>query len=83
MEHSWGRNISEQGLSGLLATMAARLPPFPSQDWLTNAPLAPSGALYAHVPLDTAFPITFARIFVFAGHPHFPYGHAVEPDVPL
>jgi hypothetical protein len=81
LEHSWGRNIPEQGLGNLGASLAARIRSgFGVGLWLTNIPFS-SGAVFVDIPLLVDAPYTFHGAGTVPGFPHFPYGLDVAPDV--
>lgn len=83
MDHSWGRNILKYGLGGYPCTLCARLLAPTGTVVITNQPRTDGNVYFIRVPADTLpdAPYTYELVARFA--PHFPYGFAVEPDVPL
>lgn len=83
MDHSWGRNVSEAGLTTLGATLASRIPIFGEGAWLLNVRTPTSTLIWYEPPLDTEIPYGFAVQALPDPTKNFPYGWVVEPDVPL
>lgn len=83
MDHEWGRNVTELGVGGTGATLAARRLGFPNII-LTNAPGPVPGSRQAFLFYpDTDFPMTDAYYYYLGGATSFPGGWAVEPDGPV
>lgn len=83
MDHSWGRNVSDVGLGGLGATLAARYHEFAFGDWyVTNEPAGAEVRVW-RVVLDPASDVFYSWAMRPKLAPHFPYGLDVDPDVPL
>lgn len=83
MEHSWGRNVFEQGLGGLGATLAARnLLVTHLKLYVTNAN---NGVQYLSVVVPADMQSDDPYIFQWQSMlgQNFPYLNPVPPDVPL
>lgn len=84
MGSSWHANVWEAGLGGIGATVCARLLGA-GETWLTNALVAPDTNLAV---VATAPPTSGSEVYTWSarditGLGHFPYGFAVEPNVPV
>jgi len=93
MEHEWGRNMVDAGLSDI----GFDHPPYPSvggrmaaqllllPDWYLVNLRRPGRkeALLVHVPTDMSVPYDYGMIGFGPAAGHFPYGFPVVPDVPL
>lgn len=91
MESSWRSNLYTYGLGPgfyyqagfVLAryTLASRIRSGTGTGLILTNNLAPSGAFVVQLPSGmTAYPPA-GRIGTVAGHPHFPYGLDVDPDL--
>ena len=82
MEFSWGRNVTEYGLGSMGVTLASRLPG--TFRVVTNGthPAFPGFHVEAYLSLNPDTPILTSLAPNNPGHPHFPYGIPVEPNVP-
>lgn len=81
MESEWHRNVATYGLGGLGATVCSPTLAIP-QAIVTNE-LGPEVDDYMlwFVPTFPWEPYFWFRPGKVAGHPHFPYGIEVVPDV--
>lgn len=82
MDHKWGREVSDLGLAGGKATLAARyLAPF--GDVVITNELDDSGLFKRWIlpadPLVNNYAFDWHAPYLAA---HFPYGQVVEPDEP-
>lgn len=84
MESSWHRNVVDYGLCGWPGfSVCARMLDQPPGYILTNAVSAIPELAVSFILPDTAdHPYGFGLVSGGFGL-HFPYGHRVEPDVPL
>lgn len=83
MDHKWGRNVLEFGCGDFGATLCSRFPGPPGPIiGITNVTVGNS-AYWFTIPLNPDLPMTFQLVGKLPGHPHFPYGWAVEPDAPV
>lgn len=83
MESSWSRNVTDEGFACLGLSLCSRMLILPDQ-FLTNLTLFDGTvAVKLRFPLDTDEPLESSGVDVPPTHPHFPYGFAVDPDVPL
>lgn len=83
MESSWGRNVSDYGLAWTGATVCSRWLADPSVILTNEALPNPNLAREWQILTDVSFPYVTAALGKVPGHPHFPYGYDVEPNVPL
>lgn len=93
MEHEWGRNVLVYGLPTFWGfevarfvrgwSMCSRMLNHPA--WvLTNAELhTPPACIRMQILPDADGLIRLQEWPIIPGHPHFPFGHAVEPDAPV
>lgn len=83
MEFSWSQDVARQGLGSLGITLCSRLLGT-AQNFLTNQPAGGDCIQYlvptAVNPHAAYVGTTLSKL---PGHPHFPYGYDVEPNVPL
>lgn len=83
MEFSWGLDVFNYGLGSLGATLASRYLVAPFDIIFTNFKFDATNFLQVKLPPNVdAFYQLSSRVIV-AGHPHFPYGYNVDPNVPL
>lgn len=83
MDHSWGRNVFDKGLSDLGATLAARWhAPIPTDVvYVLNVPGFFIWGVF--IPPDTVTPWLIFNMGTNPAGLRFPYGRTVDPDVPL
>ena len=80
MDHRWGRNVGDLGVSGQYTTLAARLSMFPYLVVTNGGWFTPNQFVLWVVSLDTdvAWDYFVFEKSTFGGR--FPYGLDVEPD---
>jgi hypothetical protein len=83
LDHSWGRNVAEQGLGGLGATLAARLLLLPGSWWVINVRGESGVPLAVRLPPDMDTPYLVTETTQPGQGGNFPYGAVVPPDVPV
>jgi len=83
LDHNWGRTVSDMGLSGTGATLAARFLGFP-YIVLTNARNAGLGQVQLwYTALDTELAWLMVPYPTFGLHFPYIYGDLVEADGPV
>lgn len=83
MDHKWGRDVLYLGLGSTGATLASRRTLFPELV-LTNASAGSLGFYGWNMSFpDAGFGYVSFTYHYLPGHPHFPGGHDVDPDVNL
>lgn len=83
MDHSWGRNVAEVGLTSTGATLAAGYPGLPGV-YLTNAPgFAGATRQLWFTSLNPDIPWVVHSVGFPPSFGNFPYHENVIPDVPL
>lgn len=83
MGSSWSQNVTDYGLGSAGATLAARMLSTPSWAVVNVRKLDTSVVIWYLPPADTP-DVPYNTDFPGpSGFPYFPYGIAVEPDVPV
>lgn len=83
MESSWRSNVWEKGLGYTGATLAASVHGTGGVAWITNQPAPPGFVWWWDVPSDTSdLAYNLEERHGAVGF-SFPYGIAVDPDVPM
>ncbi len=83
MESKWSANVFKEGLGQTGATIASRTLTTTPIFVLTNSHFASAYFRAWEVPSDMTLPYVEWAFFIPPGHPHFPFGYAVEPDGPV
>lgn len=83
MESKWGREVFDQGLIDIGASLASRLSLFPPRYFLTNAPANPGFCIVAVLPAETPIYYQIGQMVKRVQGTNFPYGWDVDPNVPL
>lgn len=83
MDHEWGRNITEQGLGQLGATMCAYMTDQVPGWFLLNVTPFPGFALGMRTPLYTGLDYYLTGAFAKLAPGPFPYGRPVTADAPV
>ena len=83
MGSSWHENVVTYGLVSTGATVCSPLLAFPDIVLTNELGSEADDCVLWFIPTFVSFPYVFTRPGKVAGHPNFPYGLPVVPNVPM